>query len=37
MDTCSIYTVATNDTCSGIAKANNITEAQLKAWNPVSD
>ena len=37
VNTCSVYSVQTNDTCNSIAAASNITVAQLKAWNPVSD
>lgn len=34
INTCKVYTVKTNDTCASIARAQNITEPQLKAWNP---
>ncbi|CAO2650794.1 Nn.00g020860.m01.CDS01 [Neocucurbitaria sp. VM-36] len=34
-NTCKIYTVKTTDTCESMAKSNNITIAQLKAWNPI--
>ncbi|KAF2126083.1 carbohydrate-binding module family 50 protein [Dothidotthia symphoricarpi CBS 119687] len=34
-NTCEIYTVNTTDTCESMAKSNNITIAQLKAWNPI--
>ncbi|KAF8252101.1 LysM domain-containing protein [Wilcoxina mikolae CBS 423.85] len=33
-NTCDIYTVQTNDTCTSIASAHNITVSQFKAWNP---
>ncbi|KAI1180782.1 hypothetical protein F4777DRAFT_596051 [Nemania sp. FL0916] len=33
-NTCSVYTVQTNDTCKSVAKASNITEALLISWNP---
>ncbi|OBT95526.2 hypothetical protein VE01_05175 [Pseudogymnoascus verrucosus] len=32
---CPVYTVLATDTCSSIATAYNVTEPQLKAWNPV--
>lgn len=32
---CPVYTVLAADTCSSIAAAYNVTEPQLKAWNPV--
>ena len=35
VNTCAIYTVATNDTCESITAQHNITLAQLKSWNPV--
>lgn len=35
-NTCSVYTVQTNDTCKSVAKTSNITEALLISWNPVS-
>jgi hypothetical protein len=31
---CKTYVVQDNDTCSGIAKGNNITQSQLIAYNP---
>ncbi|KAF7288354.1 hypothetical protein HMN09_01398100 [Mycena chlorophos] len=31
---CKTYTVATNDTCAGIAAASNITSTQLLSYNP---
>ncbi|KAI1505940.1 LysM domain-containing protein [Biscogniauxia marginata] len=34
-NTCSVYTVQANDTCTSIARSANITEPQLKAWNPI--
>ncbi|ORY64855.1 uncharacterized protein BCR38DRAFT_431162 [Pseudomassariella vexata] len=34
VNTCSVYTVQANDTCKGIARSANITEAALKSWNP---
>lgn len=37
VNTCEVYTVTLNDTCSSIANTNNITQAQLKAWNPSID
>lgn len=33
---CSTTTVPGNSTCEMIADSHNITEAQLKSWNPVS-
>lgn len=36
VNTCTVHTVLESDTCKSIAKANDITEAQLRAWNPVS-
>ncbi|KAI0595745.1 carbohydrate-binding module family 50 protein [Biscogniauxia sp. FL1348] len=35
INTCSVYTVKTNDTCKGIAKSANITQSQLMTWNPI--
>ncbi|MCJ1250760.1 hypothetical protein MMC30_007988 [Trapelia coarctata] len=35
INTCSTYTVQTNDTCSTIAALQNVTLAQLLSWNPV--
>lgn len=35
-NTCKVYTVKPDDTCDSMAESNNITVAQLKAWNPVS-
>ncbi|KAI1448974.1 carbohydrate-binding module family 50 protein [Annulohypoxylon stygium] len=32
---CEVATVQANATCRGIARSANITETQLKAWNPV--
>ncbi|KAI2624041.1 hypothetical protein GGS21DRAFT_541259 [Xylaria nigripes] len=34
-NTCSVYTIQTNDTCKSVAKTSNITEALLIKWNPV--
>ncbi|EKG15791.1 Peptidoglycan-binding Lysin subgroup [Macrophomina phaseolina MS6] len=34
-NTCNVVTVQGDDTCKSIAKAANITEAQLHAWNPI--
>ncbi|KAF8457847.1 hypothetical protein BDZ91DRAFT_785929 [Kalaharituber pfeilii] len=34
VNTCSVYTVAQNDTCDSISSAHNITLAQFKSWNP---
>lgn len=34
---CTTYTVQQNDTCTAIASANNITYAQILAWNPNFD
>ncbi|KAF4545498.1 Carbohydrate-binding module family 50 protein [Lasiodiplodia theobromae] len=31
---CETYQVSANDTCSGIAEAHNITQTQLKTYNP---
>lgn len=36
-NTCGTYTVRQNETCTAISRAHNVTEAQLKAWNPVRD
>jgi hypothetical protein len=36
INTCEVYTVAQNDTCTSISRAHNITDAQLRSWNPVS-
>ncbi|OBT52616.1 hypothetical protein VE04_06030 [Pseudogymnoascus sp. 24MN13] len=32
---CPVYTVLAIDTCSSIATTYNVTEPQLKAWNPI--
>ncbi|KAJ2991553.1 hypothetical protein NUW58_g2476 [Xylaria curta] len=32
---CTVYTVQANDTCRSIARGANITETQLKSWNPI--
>lgn len=32
---CKTVTLGTNETCSAVAAANNITETQLHAWNPI--
>lgn len=32
---CEVHTVLEGDTCKSIAKEFGVTEAQLKAWNPV--
>ncbi|GAP91634.2 hypothetical protein SAMD00023353_6400110 [Rosellinia necatrix] len=32
---CTVHTVQANDTCRGIARGANITETQLKSWNPI--
>lgn len=34
-NTCKVFTVTQNSTCTTISKANNITVAQLRSWNPV--
>ncbi|CAN9387616.1 unnamed protein product [Alternaria alternata] len=34
-NTCKVYTVQPADTCELMASSNNITIAQLKAWNPI--
>ncbi|KAL8350544.1 hypothetical protein RB598_005716 [Gaeumannomyces tritici] len=35
---CQVYTLQPNETsCAAIARRSNITEAQLKAWNPIID
>lgn len=34
-NSCNVYTVQNNDTCVSIARTANITEAQLRAWNPI--
>jgi LysM repeat protein len=34
-NTCDVATLHHNQTCAGVAKSNNITVAQLLAWNPV--
>ncbi|KAI0814080.1 hypothetical protein GGR55DRAFT_687075 [Xylaria sp. FL0064] len=34
VNTCSVYTIQTNDTCKSISKSNDITEALLTSWNP---
>ncbi|KAF4534766.1 LysM domain-containing protein [Lasiodiplodia theobromae] len=36
-NSCKVFTVTANDTCTSIARASNITEAQLHAWNPIID
>ncbi|KAK5654042.1 hypothetical protein OQA88_7720 [Cercophora sp. LCS_1] len=33
-NTCDVYTVLVGDTCKSIAKDHDISEAQLRAWNP---
>ncbi|KAI0203160.1 hypothetical protein F4808DRAFT_449427 [Astrocystis sublimbata] len=33
-NTCSVYTVKANDTCKAIAKASELSQAQLIKWNP---
>ena len=35
VNTCSTYTVRTNDTCKAIAASHNVTLAQLLSWNPI--
>ena len=35
LNTCEVATVHHNQTCAGVARSNNITVAQLSAWNPV--
>lgn len=37
INTCDVYTVQLNDTCLSIPKVANITQAQLKSWNPSID
>lgn len=34
---CTIYTVGTGDTCTGIGKSQDVTWAQLLAWNSQID
>ncbi|MCJ1355898.1 MAG: hypothetical protein MMC33_005890 [Icmadophila ericetorum] len=34
-NTCQTYTVQGNDTCTAIASAQNVTYAQILAWNPI--
>ena len=35
INTCEVVTVESGDTCRSIARSANITEVQLKTWNPV--
>ncbi|KAF4545174.1 uncharacterized protein LTHEOB_5585 [Lasiodiplodia theobromae] len=36
-NTCDVYTISANDTCSSVASAHGITVSQLRSWNPVLD
>ncbi|KAF2716672.1 carbohydrate-binding module family 50 protein, partial [Polychaeton citri CBS 116435] len=36
-NTCTLYTVRSNDTCILIARAHKVTMAQLLSWNPILD
>ncbi|KAL8772227.1 MAG: hypothetical protein Q9203_001365 [Teloschistes exilis] len=37
INTCKVYSVKQNDTCTSIAAAQNVTVSQIVGWNPVLD